>query len=197
MIVAVGLIANYEKIMPHKRRWFEPITVKTNVVFVIVVTLFLALTGWLTQTDILPSLVETSLSQRFSPWNNFVPLKIWMQLAVSLSLILPVFVLLVCWHKAIVRRMMLLYVVVMLVHVATEMTFNKLGLSSMNFIVGFTYTSYKVPQLWSYQQQIGKQNNLRGIRRTIVLVVLVSGIVFWTLNWLFLGINLVTRIVGA
>ena len=184
--------------MLHKnQRWFEPITFKTNVVFVIVVTLFLALTGWLTQTDILPSLVETSLSQRYSLWNNFVPLKIWMQLAVILSLILPVFVLLVCWHKAIVRRMMLLYVVVMLVHIATEMTFNKLGLSSMNFIVGFTYTSYKVPQLWCYQRQIGKQNNLSGIRRTLVMVVLVGGIVFWTLNWLFLGINLVTRIIGA
>ena len=184
--------------MLHKNQpWFEPITFKTNVVFVIVVTLFLALTGWLMQTDILPSLVETSLSQRYSPWNNFVPLKIWMQLAVILSLILPVFVLLVCRHKAIIRRMMLLYVVVLLVQIATEITFSKLGLLGMNFVIGFSYTSYRVLQLWCYQRQVGKQNNLSGIRRSLVMVVLVGGIIFWTLNWLFLGINLVTRTIGA
>jgi hypothetical protein len=191
---------NLMSILPHSnKRWFNPITIKTNFVFVIVVTLFLALAGWLMQAGILPSLVKTSFSQRYFPWNTFIPSKIWMQLAVILSLILPTFVLLVCWRKYIVRRMMLLYVVVLLVQISTEITFTKLGLLEMNLIIGFTYTSYRVWQLWYYQQQMGKQNqiSISGIRRSLVMAVFVSGIVFWTINWLQLSLKIVTRIIGS
>lgn len=179
------------------KRWFDPLTLNTNAMFILVATIFLTLAGWLMQAGILPSLIETSLSQRYSPWNTLIPLKIWMQLAVVLSLILPIFVLLVCWREAIVRRMMLFYIGVMLVHILTEMAFTKLGLPKMNFIIGFIYTSYKLWQLWYYQQCITKEKIFRGIKRGFVMAIFVGGIVFWTLNWVFLGINLVTRTIGT
>ena len=170
------------------RQWLLPITLTTNVTFVVVASLFLAATGWLMQTGILSSLVETDLSLRYSPWATFIPLKTWMQLAVILSLVLPIFALFLGWGQAIVRRTMLLYVVILLIQISTEMTFLKLGLPGMNFIVGFVYTTYRVWQLWFCKQQFGKQKKSWGIGKNFILAIFLSGIVFWTVNWLILAI---------
>jgi hypothetical protein len=184
--------------LPQPNKWrLDPMTLSTNAAFVLVATVFLGLVGGLMQAGLVPSLAETALSQRYSPWNTLVPLRLWMGLAVTLSLILPIFALLICWRWLAARLVLLLYLIVMLVHILTEVVFNKLGLPGMNYVVGFTYTSYKVWQLWCYKRYINQQKRSGKGRRKLVLAILVGGIVFWTLNWLFLAINLVTRTAGA
>ncbi len=79
-------------------RWIDPTTLSANAAFFLLATLFLAIVGWLMQIGILPSFAENALSQRYSPWGTRIPLKTWMQLAVVVSLILPVFALLVGWR---------------------------------------------------------------------------------------------------
>jgi hypothetical protein len=180
-----------------RQRWLNPLTFSTNAAFVLIATLFLSIAGWLMHFGILPSFEETSLSLRYSPWNTLIPLEIWMKLAVSLAFMLPIFALLICWGWRVVRYMLLFYLAVMLLHIFTEMIFSKLGLPRMNYLVGFTYTSYKIWQFWSYKQYIHQQKQIKGRRRNILLIVFIVNLVFWTLNWLFLGINLVTRSIGV
>lgn len=176
------------------RRWFNPITIKTNFLIFIVLTLLLTLIACLIDAKVLPSFIKTFLSQSHSPLDAFIPSKIWIQLAVFLSLVLPIFALLLCWHKSIIRRMMLLYIVMLLVQIGTEITFSKLGLFEMNLIIGFTYTNYRVWQLWSYQGQISKHDKNSDIKQNLAMAVIVSGIIFWTLNWLKMMANIATRI---
>lgn len=181
--------------LPHTpKKWLDPITWKVNVTFILVATIFFAIVGWMISASLL-SFEETPLSQRYSPWNTLIPIQIWMKLAVVLSLILPVFAIVMSWRWTTVRLMLLLYVCTLLVQIATESMFYKLGLPGINFVVGFIYTTYRIWQLWCYQGSLRKQVKPQGFKRKIVEGIFISGIVFWTINWLILAINLMTRTV--
>lgn len=176
---------------------FDPKEIKANVAFFLAATPFLSLVGLMMKAEVFPSLAETSLSQQYSPWSTIVPLHAWMRLAFTLSFILPLVVLLFLWQWDAVRRMLLLYVGLLLAQIPSELLFTKLGLPGMNFVVGFTYTSFRIWQLCSYARWISRQKQSRTYRRNVALLIFVSGIVFWIMNWFFLAINLLTRSVGT
>ena len=172
---------------------FDPMTLSTNVAFVLLATLFLGLASWLMWAGLIPSLAETTLSQRYSPWSTFLPLQLWMQIAIVLAIVLPIFAFLVQWRWSVVRRMMALYLLVLLAQIPTERVVTSLGLSGMNYLIGFTYTSYRVWQLWCYRQCFSQQESRNRMGGYLMWMILGGGLIFWSLNWLFLAINLVTR----
>ena len=180
--------------LSNRKRWLDPMRFGTNIAFVLLATLFVALASWLMHSGIISSLTETTLSQRYSPWNTFLPLKLWMQLALVLTIVLPICTLFLQWRIPTVRRMMALYFLVLLAQILTEKVVNSLGLSGMQYLIGFTYTSYRIWQLWCYRQCFYQQENHNKIRQYLMLAILVGGLIFWSFNWLFLAINLVTRI---
>jgi len=180
-----------------KKKWLNPMNFSTNAMFIVCATLFLVLISCLIQVEMFPSLAETTLSQHYSPWETLVPIKIWMQLAVISTLILPIFILLVYWRTSVCRHIMLLYVGIMLVQITTEIIFSNLGFANINYVIGFIYTSYRLWQLLRYKEHLRKQKIISGIKQRMVMTVIIGGIVFWTLNDLFLGINIVTRIIGS
>jgi hypothetical protein len=119
-----------------------------------------------------------------------------MRLAAIIAIVLPGLALPICWRWRAARRLLLLYLSVLVVQIFTESLLSNWKLSGMNFIVGFIYTSHRVWQLWCYQQYVRRHRELGKFRQNLVLAVFIGGIVFWTLNWLILLINLVTRING-
>lgn len=148
------------------------------------------------QTGLLPSLAETALSQRYSP-HTLIPRRIWMRLAVVLTIILPGLALLICWRQLAARRLLVLYIGVLVVQILTELLFHQWKLPrGINYIIGFIYTSYRIWQLWCYQQYIRRHRALVKFRQNMVLAVFIVAIIFWTLNWLILSIELVTRTVN-
>jgi hypothetical protein len=178
------------------KRWLNPTTLSFNIIFIVIATLLLAVAGWLMQTGLLPSLTETALSQRYS-FHTFIPIKIWMRLAVILTIMLPGLALLICWRWLVARRLLVLYIGVLGVQILTELLFHRWNLPrGMNYIIGFIYTSHRLWQLWCYQQYIRRHRELVQFRQNLVLTVFIVCIIFWTLNWLSLLISLVTRTVN-
>jgi hypothetical protein len=180
-------------LVPSKR-WLNPTTLSSNLIFIVTVTLLVAIAGWLMKTGILPSLTETALSQHYS-LHAFIPRPIWMRMAVVLTIILPTVVLLTCWRWLAVRRVFMLYIGVIVVQILTESLFHKWNIPrGINWIIGFIYTSHRIWQLWCYQQYIRSQQELVKFRRqNMVLAVFVICIIFWTLNWLNLSIEMLVR----
>lgn len=70
-----------------------------------------------------------------------------MNLAIVVSLVLPTCAIAICWRWPVARRTLLLYVVMLLVQIPTEIAFGRLELVGMNYVIGYTYTSCWLWQL--------------------------------------------------
>lgn len=174
-------------------RWRNPTTLTNNGMFICAATLLLLVTGRRMQAGRFPSLQETALSRRYSPWSTWLPFKLWMRLAVLVALVLPATAVAVWRRWSHVRQVFLSYMGVLIIQVATESVFIRRGLPTMNLVVGFVYTTYRVWQLWQSDRLIDAQEQPTGTKRGIIRAILLAGVTFWSLNWLILGINLVTR----
>ena len=121
-----------------------------------------------------------------------------MKLAVILTLVLPGLTLAICWRSLVVRRLLVLYIGVIVVQILTETLFRQWQLPrGINYIIGFTYTSHRLWQLWCYRQYIRSHQDLVKFRQNMVMTTFSIDIIFWTVNWLFLVIALVTRTVNV
>jgi hypothetical protein len=119
-----------------------------------------------------------------------------MRLAVLLTLVLPGLTLVICWRSLAVRRLLVLYIGVIVVQILTETLFRQWQLlRGINYIIGFIYTSHRLWQLWCYRQYIRSHQDLVKFRQNMVMATFSIDIIFWTVNWLFLLIALVTRTV--
>jgi Gamma-glutamyltranspeptidase len=175
-------------IFSSRKHWLDPTTLRSNLLFIAIATLLSVGAGLL---------MKTSFSQTYSP-HNIIPIRLWMRLAVILTLVLPGLTLAICWRSLAARRLLVLYISVLVVQILTETLFRQWQLPrGINYIVGFIYTSYRLWQLWCYRQYIHSHQDLVKFRQNMVMATFSIDIIFWTLNWLFLLIALVTRTVNV
>jgi hypothetical protein len=180
-----------------RKHWLNPTTLRSNLIFIAIATFLSVGSGWLMQTGLLTSLAQTPLSQIYSP-HNIIPIRIWMRLAVILTLVLPGLTLAICWRSLAARRLLVLYIGVMVVQILTETLFRQWQLPrGINYIIGFIYTSHRLWQLWCYRQYIRSHQDLVKFRQNMVMATFSIDLIFWTVNWLFLVIALVTRTVNV
>lgn len=182
-------------IFSSRKHWLDPTTLGSNIIFIAIATLLSIGAGLLMKTGLLPSLAETPFSQSYSP-HNIIPIRIWMRLAVILTLVLPGLTLAICWRSLAARRLLVLYIGVLVVQILTETLFRQWQLPrGIYYIIGFIYTSHRLWQLWCYRQYIRSHQDPVKFRQNMVMATFNIDIIFWTLNWSFLSIALVTRTV--
>lgn len=181
------------------RPWTSPITVGNVLLYGLFATVLL--TTFYT-------LVQSGLVQWYAPGQRGVAffrglprwtlraLDLWVQLSAVVSLLLPLVVLAIWRRSPDVRQTYVPYILLMVIHSISEFAFALL-FGGINMLVGFTYTTYRIYQLWSAQRFMAASTEPRGASHAIVRGVLVLGLIFWSTNFLFVGTIVVTQFAWA
>jgi chromate transport protein ChrA len=124
-------------------------TWKTILSFMLVATLLTILVGWLIMTGILP--IQQTI--RFNEAERHF-MNIWIGLAIALGLILPSIAWLVWRRNPQPRRILDLYLSVLIIQIMTEQVFSNVAFPSLVVTIGTLYTAFRLWQLWRGQQLI-------------------------------------------
>lgn len=115
----------------------------TCLLFMTIATLVCAGIGWLIRRGILP--FNTSIA--FNNWQlKFI--KIWVQVALLVGVILPLLLLLVFWDDPSSRQFLALYLLAVVVQLFSEATFSRWFCASIVVFIGTAYTVFRLWQLW-------------------------------------------------
>ena len=100
--------------------------------------------GWLVKKGKLPFKSEMGFSD--AQW-QFI--KVWVNVALILGVILPVVMLIVFWDKSILRVFFSCYLLAVVVQLGSEISFSRIFCKSVVVIIGTLYTGFRIWQLWS------------------------------------------------
>ena len=111
--------------------------------FVAVTTLLSISCGWLIKSDRLPiqsTLPFSDLQLKF--------MKVWVNVALLIGVIIPIIMLVAFWDRAIARQFFSCYLFVVAVQLGCESAFSRIFCKSIVVIIGPLYTGFRIWQLW-------------------------------------------------
>lgn len=116
----------------------------TVVSFCIIATLLSVSYGWLVK-------YEKLSFNPLIPFNDFQWkfLKIWVNIALVLGVIIPIIMLIRFWNEPILRIFFSYYLLVVFIQLASENVFSRTLCKSVLVIIGTLYTGFRIWQLWT------------------------------------------------
>jgi hypothetical protein len=111
--------------------------------FMAIATLLSLEVGWLTKRGALPltsAIPYSEAQQQF--------LKIWVNIALAIGIILPLVMAIVFWQQPILRQFFSYYLSVVFVQLTSEITFSRWLCQSVVVTIGTLYTAFRIWQLW-------------------------------------------------
>ncbi|KAM3096775.1 hypothetical protein ACKFKG_09835 [Phormidesmis sp. 146-35] len=154
-------------------------TWKTVFLFIFSATLLILLSGWLIGANILPIQSQPNYSQAEK---NFV--RVWIQIAIAVGLLLPSFAFATGWRSPERRTVFGFYLLVLVVQILTEQICSQIFSRSLLVMIGTLYTVFRLWQLWQGRQvlEMGAQRSSKRIVHSLLWLLLL----FWTVNLIFL-----------
>jgi len=112
-------------------------------IFLVFATLLSVGVGWLIKKEALPlkSIMAYSEAQL-----KFI--KVWVNVALVIGVILPMAMLIVFWKQQIPRQFFIYYLLVVFIQLASEIGFSRWLCKSVVVIIGSIYTVFRIWQLW-------------------------------------------------
>ena len=98
--------------------------------------------GWLVKKEKLP--LRSVMAFNDAQW-QFI--KVWVNIALLLGVILPVVMLVVFWNESIIRTFFSYYLVAVVVQLASEISLSRTLCKSVVVIIGTLYTGFRIWQL--------------------------------------------------
>ncbi|MEG4119238.1 hypothetical protein QUA43_17410 [Microcoleus sp. N9_B4] len=155
---------------------------KTILSFIIGATLLTLLSGWLMAANLLQIQTQIAYSEAEL---GFV--KIWIQIAIVIGLLLPVIAFLVWIHNPNMRTIFGGYLLVMVIQIVTEQICSRIFSPSLLLIIGTIYTTFRIWQLTVAKQKFLTVNPQNGnVNFYIAYCLLWLMLVFWSANLIFL-----------
>lgn len=154
---------------------------KTVLSFIVSATLLILLSGWLIKANLLPIHTEINYSEAE---RNF--LKIWIQLALVIGVILPGVTFLIGIRQPKLRIVFGFYLLVVIIQLVTEQICSRVFSSSLLVIIGSIYTAFRVWQLWQELQFLKVNAQSANVSEQIAPGVLWLMLLFWSANLIFL-----------
>jgi hypothetical protein len=159
---------------------------RTTIIFLMVATLFVLSATGLTRLGILPITANfdyTNAERQF--------LRVWIWIALMGGLVLP---LVAYWRyrrDRQIRRVLGLYLLVLIVQIITEQLVSLLLFPTMVAVIGTLYSLYRIAQLWQGYQWMQRYRKRDGSRSTMAVFGLLWGLLlFWSSNLaIILGIS--------
>ncbi|MEG4805325.1 hypothetical protein QUB63_32140 [Microcoleus sp. ARI1-B5] len=157
-----------------------PLTWKATFLFVTVATLILLPINWLILSDTLP--IEKTINYSTSE-TNFI--QMWIKLAAFIGLLLPGFAFVIWWRYPEAKKILGLYLIVLIVQIAAEQILSRVLFPSLVVFSGTMYTAFRIWQLWQGQQLLtaAQLNNYNPIVFSSLLWLL---LLFWLSNLIVL-----------
>lgn len=156
-------------------------TWKTVLSFIISATLLILLSGWLIKANLLPIHTEINYSEAE---RNF--LKIWIQLALVIGVLLPGVAFLVGIRQPNLRTVFGFYLLVVIIQLVTEQICRRVFSSSLLVIIGTIYTTFRVGQLWQGLRFLKVNAQSGNVIVQITQGLLWLMLLFWSANIIFL-----------
>ncbi|MDJ0590798.1 MAG: hypothetical protein QNJ72_12500 [Pleurocapsa sp. MO_226.B13] len=100
--------------------------------------------GWLVKKEKLP--FRSVMAFNDAQW-EFI--KVWVNVALLLGVILPVVMMIVFWDRSVLRVFFSCYLFAVVVQLASEISLSRIFCKSVFVIVGTLYTGFRIWQLWS------------------------------------------------
>ncbi|MBD2001106.1 hypothetical protein H6G00_31695 [Leptolyngbya sp. FACHB-541] len=155
---------------------------KTTLSFIVSATLLILLGGWLLEANVLPIPTELNYSQTEQHL-----IRIWLQAAVVIGLILPGISFLAHLRRPRARSILGFYLLVLIIQIITEQILSGVFPSGLVLIIGSLYTAFRVWQLWQGQQLMRADAEKRSNRDRGLLGLLWLMLLFWSANLIVLG----------
>jgi hypothetical protein len=111
--------------------------------FCAIATVLSASYGWLVKQEKLP--FNSIMAFNDAQWQF---MKVWVNVALLIGVILPLIVWIVFWDRAILRQFFSIYLLVVVVQLASEIGFSRILCPSVVVIIGTLYTGFRIGQLW-------------------------------------------------
>lgn len=105
--------------------------------------------GWLVKQGKLP--FKSVMAFNNSQWQF---MKVWVNVALLLGVILPTVLWLVFWHEPVLRSFFGCYLLVVAIQLISEIGFSRIYVKSVVVIIGTLYTGFRIWQLWVGLHQI-------------------------------------------
>lgn len=131
--------------------------------------------------NILPIQTEIAYSEAEQSF-----LKIWIQVAIVIGLLLPVIAFLVWIRNPKLRTVFGFYLLVIAVQIVTEQICSRIFCSSLLVIIGTIYTTFRVWQLWQGQHFLRANAQSRNVSFAVAQGLLWLMLLFWSANLIFL-----------
>jgi hypothetical protein len=122
----------------NPNNWFTVIS------FCAIATLISVSYGWLVKKEKLP--FNSVMAFNDAQWQF---MKVWVNVALLLGVIVPVVMLIVFWNESILRIFFSYYLLVVVVQLASEIGFSRTLCKSVVVIIGTLYTGFRIWQLWT------------------------------------------------
>lgn len=122
----------------NPNHWFTVLS------FIAIATLLSVGIGWLVKTRILP--LKPVMAFNDAQW-QFI--KIWVNVALLIGVIIPIVLLVVFWKIPILRQFFSCYLFAVAVQLACEASFSRWLCKSIVVVIGTLYTGFRIWQLWS------------------------------------------------
>ena len=151
----------------NPNNWF---TVGT---FIVVATLLSTAFGQSVKQDRLPLRSVMAFSDR--QW-QFI--KIWVNVALLIGIVIPAVMSLFFWHTPVVNRFFACYLLVIIVQLGSEITMSRILCKSVVVIIGTLYTGFRVWQLGAGLELMGDRQPWLGLLWLVLL--------FWVANLVML-----------
>ena len=155
-------------------------TWKTSIGFVVLASLVIIVTGYLTSVDLLP-IRETI--QFKDGGVQFISL--WMNLAITLGIIMPAIAFAVGFKRFKLRRIFGFYFLLLGIQIVTEQILSKGWMPSLVVPTGTLYTAFRVWQLWQ-GLQITQSTRKQPLRYKLLRGALGILFCFWLSNLIML-----------
>jgi hypothetical protein len=154
---------------------------KTILSFIVGATFLTLLSGWLMAANLLPLKTEIAYSEAELSF-----LKIWIQVAIVIGLLLPVIAFLVWIRHPNLRAVFGFYLLVLGIQIVTEQLCSRIFSASLLVIIGTIYTTFRVWQLWEGQQFLRANAQSRNVSFAVAQGLLWLMLLFWSANLIFL-----------
>lgn len=110
--------------------------------FIAVATVLSISCGWFIKSDRLPIQSTLPFSDRQLKF-----MKVWVNVALLVGVIIPIVMLVVFWDRAIARQFFSCYLLVVAVQLVCETAFSRILCKSIVVIIGTLYTGFRIWQL--------------------------------------------------
>lgn len=141
--------------------------------FCAIATLLSISYGWLVKTEKLPfnSIMAFNDTQL-----QFM--KVWVNVALVIGVIIPVIMWIVFWDTPILRQFFSCYLLAVVIQLVCEISFSRTFCKSVVVIIGTLYTGFRIWQLWSGLQLVTYSQPWLGLLWLVFL--------FWVANMIML-----------